>query len=141
MLLYRQVFTEALAMAGHVETITAQSIFAGGAAYHEREVTFRTVTLAQAKEAHHRLRLNVDAVPYTLLLRGMRVEIEHGSKYGPVGNVTHDDMLKTAQIALVHIMEFRDYYDRLERLERKATAYWEARAQRSDFALPPLFLS
>lgn len=57
--------------------------------------------------------------------RGMVVELEHGFR-DPATNVTDDDLLLTAKIALAHLNEFPDYYDRLEEMEEEAEAYWAA---------------
>ena len=54
---------------------------------------------------------------------GMDVEFEHGS-HDPQTDVTHDDPILTGKIALAHMKEFPDYYDRLERMERKAKREW-----------------
>ena len=51
--------------------------------------------------------------------RGMDVELEHG-KCDPETNVTDDDSLITGKIALAHLNEFPDYYDRLEKMEKEA---------------------
>ncbi len=56
-------------------------------------------------------------------MRGMNVELEHG-KVDPDTNVTDDDPLKTGKIALAHLNEYPDYYDRLDRMEAEAEAYW-----------------
>lgn len=53
------------------------------------------------------------------LRRGMTVELEHGRR-DPLTDVTDDDPLVTAKIALAHLREFPDYYDRLERMEAEA---------------------
>jgi len=50
---------------------------------------------------------------------GMDVEFEHGS-HDPQTDVTHDDPIVTGKIALAHMKEFPDYYERLERMEREA---------------------
>jgi len=55
--------------------------------------------------------------------RGMDVELEHGT-IDPHTNVTNDDPLMTGKIALAHLNEFRDYYTRLDRLEKEAEEYW-----------------
>lgn len=47
---------------------------------------------------------------------GMEVELEHGRR-DPMSNVTDDDPLLTAKIALAHLRELPDYYDRLAVLE------------------------
>jgi hypothetical protein len=51
---------------------------------------------------------------------GMDVEYEHGSR-DPQTDVTGDDPIVTGKIALAHLKELPDYYDRLERLEREAS--------------------
>ncbi len=50
---------------------------------------------------------------------GMDVELEHGS-HDPQTDVTGDDPIVTGKIALAHMKEFPDYYERLERMEREA---------------------
>ena len=54
---------------------------------------------------------------------GMNVELEHGRRY-PDLDVTGDDPVLTAKIALAHLREFPDYYQRLEVMEREADAAW-----------------
>ncbi len=60
--------------------------------------------------------------------RGMEVELEHGT-VDPLTNVTNDDPLVTGKIALAHLNEFPDYYDRLEKMEAEAEAFWEKKSQ------------
>jgi hypothetical protein len=55
---------------------------------------------------------------------GMDVELEHG-KINKLTNVTNDDPLLTGKIALAHLNEFPDYYDRLENMEKEAEKYWD----------------
>jgi hypothetical protein len=57
---------------------------------------------------------------------GMDVEFEHGS-HDPETDVTGDDPILTGKIALAHLNEFRDYYERLERMEQEAERDWAAR--------------
>jgi len=54
---------------------------------------------------------------------GMDVELEHG-KVDPHTNVSDDDPLVTGKIALAHLNEFPDYYDRLIMMEEEAEDYW-----------------
>jgi Protein of unknown function (DUF5661) len=54
---------------------------------------------------------------------GMDVELEHGS-HDPQTDVTGDDPIVTGKIALAHMKEFPDYYERLERMEREAERDW-----------------
>ena len=55
--------------------------------------------------------------------RGMDVELEHGL-VDPSTNVTNDDPVITGKIALTHLNEFADYYDRLEKMEEEADEFW-----------------
>lgn len=55
------------------------------------------------------------------LRMGMDVELEHGLAAG-ANNVTSDDPAQTAKIALAHLSEFDDYYQRLDDMEKAARA-------------------
>ena len=57
---------------------------------------------------------------------GMDVEYEHGS-HDPQTDVTGDDPIVTGKIALAHMKEFPDYYERLERMEEQAKAEWSGK--------------
>ena len=54
---------------------------------------------------------------------GMNVELEHGTRF-PDLDVTGDDPVVTAKIALAHLREFPDYYQRLKVMEQEADADW-----------------
>jgi hypothetical protein len=54
---------------------------------------------------------------------GMDVELEHG-KVAAETNVTNDDPILTGKIALAHLNEFPDYYDRLYEMEEEAEEFW-----------------
>ena len=62
-------------------------------------------------------------IPLEQFRRGLSVELEHGSR-DPQTNVTSDDELLTGRIALAHLKEYPDYYDRLDQLEKTAEEYW-----------------
>ena len=57
---------------------------------------------------------------------GMDVEFEHGS-HDPQTDVTGDDPIVTGKIALAHMKEFPDYYERLGRMEDEAERDWAAK--------------
>ena len=55
------------------------------------------------------------------LLTGLNIELEHGTR-NPITNITNDDLIMTAKIALAHLMEYPDYYNKefgLPNLEKK----------------------
>lgn len=70
--------------------------------------------------------LNIDfrKYPLKLWMKAMNIELEHGSKMGSLTNVTNNNLLKTGQIALAHILEYPDYYERLIKMEKDAHKYW-----------------
>ena len=57
--------------------------------------------------------LNIDFDKFTIdeFLDGLNVELEHG-KVNSKTNVTNDDLIKTAKIALAHLNEFPNYYNK-----------------------------
>lgn len=64
------------------------------------------------------------------LCKGMGVELEHGTKLGDKTNVSHDDKDITFRIALAHLEEYPDYYQRLEAMEVEADKYWKEKKER-----------
>jgi len=46
------------------------------------------------------------------LLEGINIENEHGTK-NPKTNVTNDNLVLTAKIALAHLNEFPNYYNKI----------------------------
>ncbi len=44
-------------------------------------------------------------------LDGINIELEHGT-VNPKTNVTNDDLITTAKIALAHLNEFPNYYNK-----------------------------
>jgi Protein of unknown function (DUF5661) len=83
-------------------------------------------TVLEAKETGERLGIKWEKFDVDQFRRGMDVELEHGLR-DPKTNVTGNDPLITAKIALAHLNEFPDYYYRLEKLEKEAEEYWEHR--------------
>lgn len=49
--------------------------------------------------------------------KGFRHELEHGYAH-PETNVTYDDPVATAKIALAHLTEDPEYYTKLEEIEK-----------------------
>lgn len=77
----------------------------------------------EAKEIGEKLGVDWSKFDIEQFQKGMDVELEHGLRDGAT-NVTDDDLLFTGKIALAHLNEYPDYYDRLEKLEKEAKEYW-----------------
>jgi len=80
-------------------------------------------TKEEIKEAGEHLGVDWSKFDVDQLWRGVHVELEHGTK-DPNTNVTNDDKTITTKIALAHLNEFPDYYDRLDKLEKEAESFW-----------------
>lgn len=81
-------------------------------------------TSEEAKEVGEKIGIKWDKFDVDQFRRGMDVELEHGTR-DPSTNVTNDDPIMTGKIALAHLNEFPDYYDRLEEMEEEAEEFWE----------------
>ena len=76
-------------------------------------------TTKEAQEIGKKLEIDWSKFNLEQFRRGMDVELEHGT-HDPETNVTGDDPLATGKIALAHLKELPDYYDRLEKMEEAA---------------------
>lgn len=81
-------------------------------------------TAEEAKEVGEKIGVKWDKFNVDQFRRGIDVELEHGTR-DPSTNVTNDDPIMTGKIALAHLNEFPDYYDRLEEMEEEAEEFWE----------------
>ena len=81
-------------------------------------------TTEQAREYGENLGIDWKKFDVEQFRSGMDVELEHGN-VNPLTNVTNNDPLATAKIALAHLNEYPDYYTRLDKMETEAEAFWE----------------
>jgi len=79
----------------------------------------KNFTAEEAKKIGDRLGIRWDKFDVDQFRRGMDVELEHGLR-DPSTNVSSDDPMVTGKIALAHLNEIPDYYDRLEKMEEDA---------------------
>lgn len=75
-------------------------------------------TPEEARAAAQKIGVDWAEAGFTLedLMDGMAVELEHGT-INPLTNLTNDDLIMTAKIALAHLYEHSDYYEGLEKME------------------------
>jgi hypothetical protein len=78
----------------------------------------------QAKSVGAQIGIDWEHAPFDVeqFRAGMDVELEHGSR-DPKTDVTGNDPIITAKIALAHLNEFPDYYTRLEAMENEAKRF------------------
>ena len=67
--------------------------------------------LEDAIYASEKLGIVFDKFTINEFLDGLNVELEHG-KVNKNTNVTDDDLIKTAKIALAHLNEYPNYYNK-----------------------------
>ncbi|MDE3069582.1 MAG: hypothetical protein KGJ43_02510 [Acidobacteriota bacterium] len=85
--------------------------------------TSKGFTAQEARDAGEAIGIDWGSAPFDVeqFRMGMDVELEHGL-HDSATNVTDDDPIFTAKIALAHLNEFPDYYTRLARMEAEAEA-------------------
>lgn len=76
-------------------------------------------TIEEAKNIGDKMGMDWTKYDLEQFQMGLHVELEHGL-IDPETNVTDDDDIMTAKIALAHIKEIPDYYTRLEKMEDEA---------------------
>ena len=67
-------------------------------------------TLKDAVMAANELEINFEKFSIKDFLTGINIELEHGF-VNPKTNVTNDDLIMTAKIALAHLNEYGNYYN------------------------------
>ena len=68
-------------------------------------------TLKDALSAANKLNIKFNKFTPIDLLTGINIELEHG-KINKETNVTNDDLIITTKIALAHLNEFPNYYNK-----------------------------
>lgn len=67
--------------------------------------------MSDAEYAAKVLQISFDKFTKEEFLTGLNVELEHGT-INPKTNVTNDDLITTAKIAMAHLNEFPNYYNK-----------------------------
>ena len=91
----------------------------------------RRTTIEEARRVGDEIGVDWNRFDVEQFRAGMDVEYEHGS-HDIQTDVTGDDPITTGKIALAHIKEFPDYYERLARMEQEAEREWQQRGDRRD---------
>ncbi len=96
--------------------MTKKSFTAKEAQKDQRSSDPQKFSISEAKETGEKLGIKWDKFDVEQFRMGMDVELEHGI-VDKNTNVTNDDALMTGKIALAHLNELSDYYDKLEKME------------------------
>ncbi len=89
-------------------------------------MTNKKFTAEEAKRIGDELGITWQEFDVDQFRRGLDVELEHGS-HDQRTDVTNNDPLLTGKIAWAHLVEFPDYYDRLEAMEKEAEEFWKGK--------------
>jgi hypothetical protein len=90
------------------------------------------IPLYKVEEIARGLSVNTNVVTPEMLRTGMLIELEHGT-IDPRTNVTNDNLIMTAKIALAHLTEDLYYYSRLKYAEDEGDKYWSTRIKPNVF--------
>ena len=82
------------------------------------------INIKQAQKLAINYKINLDVINFSEWHYGLNVELEHGKKFGIITNITNNNILITAKIVIAHLIEFPDYYKRLQKLETAADKFW-----------------
>jgi len=91
----------------------------------------RRTTIEEARRVGDEIGVDWNRFDVEQFRAGMDVEYEHGS-HDIQTDVTGDDPIVTGKIALAHMKEFPDYYERLARMEQEAEREWQQRGDTRD---------
>jgi hypothetical protein len=79
-----------------------------------------------AKKVADELQINLEKYSLDLWKVALEIELEHGL-HNKKTNITDNDYIKTGKIALAHILEYPNYYEKLISMEEKLKKYWEGK--------------
>ncbi len=96
-------------------------------------ISIMKISKTQANKLAKDFNINLDVINIEDWYYGLNVELEHGKKLGAITNLTNDNLKMTAKIAIAHLIEFPDYYKRLQKMEKQAEKYWENKTKKSIF--------
>jgi hypothetical protein len=83
------------------------------------------ITKTQALKLAKKFNINLDVINIEQWLKGLNTELEHGKKLGTQTNITNNNEIITAMIAIAHLIEDPKYYYRLDKMENEANKYWK----------------
>lgn len=83
----------------------------------ENKKSIKYISKHKTKEIGNKLKIDWNKYDFEQFHMGINVELEHG-KVNPKTNVTDDNLIKTAKIAIAHLNELSDYYTKLKEMEK-----------------------
>lgn len=78
-----------------------------------------------SKDLGKKYNINFNIIDFEEWHNGLNIELEHGSKFGTLTNITNNNVDLTAKIAIAHLIEDPYYYKRLIKMEKEIDIYWK----------------
>ena len=76
-------------------------------------------------------KINTSVVSQETIMYAIKVELEHGKRFGAMTNIINDDIEMAFRIVLAHLQESSNYYEYLKQMETRMDKYWSTRKKRS----------
>lgn len=92
--------------------------------YQKTYKHYPDLTLKKAHEIGQIIGIDWSRFDLGELRQGIKEEMEHGTLYGDDTRVHDDSYTAAGRIALAHLKEVPDYYQRLEDLEKDSKETW-----------------
>lgn len=93
------------------------------------------ITKEQAAKLGKQFKINFKVIPFNEWVFGLNVELEHGSRFGKMTDVTKNKLGATAMIAMAHLIEDPRYYYYLKKMESSREKYWKTKVKPTIFKL------
>ena len=83
------------------------------------------ITREQAERIGKKLNVNFgkNGIDFDFWVYGLNIELEHGKR----------SISSVAKIVLDHLDEYSDYYQRLQKMEKRAEKYWKTHTKKQLF--------
>lgn len=91
------------------------------------------VSSKQVDQLIAKYNIDTKVVPKDTIIYAIKVELEHGKRFGAITNVINDDIELALRIVLGHMVEYQNYYTYLKRMEVNLDKYWSTRTKQSIF--------
>ena len=79
----------------------------------------KEITPEFIQELSNKFGLNISDYNMDEILKGYKIELEHGTKLGLDTNITNNDPIETLRIVVAHLKEREDYYSLLKKYVEK----------------------
>ncbi len=91
------------------------------------------ISKQQASQLGKYFHINFKIIPFNEWANGLNIELEHGSKFGRITNVSKNNLFITTKIVIAHLLEDPRYYYFLKKSEERRERYWKNKTKPNIF--------